>query len=176
MIVLSKPRSLLYILLSTSVAFTTWYFLKRKEHSSTLENGVQSISIFNFDSPESLSFANKLDFSSHASTNRTIWETVNSEQLHAGLERVEPGAEIPPHAHETEELFMVFSGEGAVYDAKGHVQMLYVGSMVHIKKHSTHSFKNLGNRPLLLMWILPKKPAQKDGFQFQQTYQDEKRV
>lgn len=104
-----------------------------------------------------------------ASTNRTLWTTVSTEQLHAGLERVEPGAGIPAHAHDSEEIVVVYGGRGVVVDHIGRKDELGIGSMMHFQRKAIHSIRNIGDEPLLLMWIFPVT-GDKRKFSFGQTY------
>lgn len=91
-----------------------------------------------------------------AKTNRTIWEVVSSREFHAGIQRVEPAAWIPSHSHETEEIIVVISGEGVVYDENGKGTPLAPGRMLHIEKNTQHAIRNINMvQPLLLIWSFP---------------------
>lgn len=100
---------------------------------------------------------------------RTVWETIDGSKnaLHAGLERVEVGAHIPSHSHNTEEIVLVYGGQGAVYDDRGREQEMTTGTMVHIAARSKHAIRNTGQDPLWLLWCFPSSSK---PFQFQQDY------
>lgn len=105
-----------------------------------------------------------------AKTNRTIWELVSSWEFQAGIQRVEPDAWIPSHSHETEEIIIVVSGEGLVYDENGKATHLTSGSMLHIEKNTQHAIRNINTvQPLLLVWAFPVRFGI-NKFQFQEKY------
>lgn len=104
-------------------------------------------------------------------TNRTIWEAVSTSELHAGLQRVEPDAWIPTHAHDTEEIIVVISGQGTLYDENGIGRQISSGNMVHFESGSKHTVHNSAmDEPLFLMWTFPRKFG-RAKFKFQETYQ-----
>lgn len=104
-------------------------------------------------------------------TNRTIWETVSTSELHAGLQRLEPDTWIPTHAHDTEEVIVIISGQGSLYDENGIKRALVTGYMVHIQGKISHTIYNTAkDKPLLLMWVFPRKFGY-NKFEFQDTYQ-----
>lgn len=107
---------------------------------------------------------------SNAKTNRTVWEVVSSREFHAGLQRVEPGAWIPPHSHDTEEIVVVISGDGLIYDENGMETPLVSGTMVHMDKKSRHAIRNINSvQPLLLMWSFPVRFGT-NKFEFRENY------
>lgn len=111
-----------------------------------------------------------LTFNEDSKTNRTIWETVSTKELHAGIQRIEPEAWIPSHSHDTEELVTVISGFGIVIDENGLQTELRQGSMVHIEKRSQHAIRNIAiDKPLLIMWSFPTRFGY-NKFQFRQRY------
>lgn len=104
-------------------------------------------------------------------TNRTIWETVSTSELHAGLQRLEPDAWIPRHSHDMEEILMIISGQGSLYGENGIERGLVPGYMVHIEKKWSHTIHNTAkDRPLLLMWVFPRKFGY-NKFEFQSVYE-----
>lgn len=144
--------------------YTTW------RNTGTPEPGIESpVSLFNVVSLAGLSRIAALNLDKDARTNRTIWETVNTNSLHAGLERIEVGAWVPPHSHTTEEIIVVCAGSGLVYDENGRSKPMKVGAMAHIAAHSRHAFRNVGDEPLLIVWLFPAKEAS-NKFEFRQRY------
>lgn len=128
-----------------------------------------SVRVFNIASNQGLDHATFLPLDKDPHTNRTIWQTVATSHVQAGLERLEPGAWIPPHSHHTEEILLVYSGIGEAYDENGHVMPLSPGSMVHIRRGGRHAFRNTGIHPMWLMWSFPRS-SNKRTFEFHQKY------
>lgn len=127
------------------------------------------LAVFNIATNTGLSAITSRTFDEQLHTNRTLWETVKSKQFHAGLERIESGAWIPPHAHDTEEIVFVYGGQGLLYDQTGVRREVTVGSMIHIGKGVRHAFRNSGTEPMWLMWSFPSS-AQGTRFQFEPNY------
>lgn len=127
------------------------------------------IRVFNIHTGQGLHRLTPQIFNEDAATNRTLWTTVETAQLHAGLERLEPHAWIPPHTHNTEEVVVVCKGVALVYDESGFAQRMDTGAMVHIEAYARHAFRNSGNEPLLIMWLFPALLAV-DKFEFRQRY------
>ena len=137
--------------------------------SSLYPSAPQNAATLTFYDPYTLqSSIPAIRFHQHPSTNRTIWETVDTTDLHAGLERVEPGAWMPPHAHDTEEIILFFKGIAMAYDGNGRKTKIYPGTMIHVKKGARHAFQNVGEEPLWLLWSFPGRASSK--FHFQQHY------
>eukprot|EP00172_Hildenbrandia_rubra_P004186 Plantae.Rhodophyta-Hildenbrandia_rubra.ctg7995.p1 GENE.Plantae.Rhodophyta-Hildenbrandia_rubra.ctg7995~~Plantae.Rhodophyta-Hildenbrandia_rubra.ctg7995.p1 ORF type:complete len:109 (-),score=7.32 Plantae.Rhodophyta-Hildenbrandia_rubra.ctg7995:236-562(-) len=74
-----------------------------------------------------------------------------------GLESVEVGSRIPYHAHEVDELILVYSGEAALEYGESEVRSsaFGVGSLVFVPKGVSHSIANRGAIPLELLWAFP---------------------
>lgn len=142
--------------------YTTW-------RNRTPVEPVSPVSLFNVVSGEGLSTIAAMVLDKDARTNRTVWETVDTSELHAGLERIEVAAWIPPHSHSTEEIVVVCAGSGLVYDFHGHSKPMEVGAMVHIAANSRHAFRNIGEEPLLIAWLFPSMFAS-NKFEFRQRY------
>lgn len=153
--------SILITTLSLSIPFLAALW------SSSAPSSPPSILSFNIHTP-SLSLTPKV-LDSDPRTNRTVWEAVSTAELHAGLERLEVGAWIPPHSHPTEEIFTIVAGVAHVYDEDGQYHRSGPGSLVHVRKQARHAIRNAGDEPLLLMWIFPASGDAKK-FQFQQRY------
>lgn len=136
--------------------------------SSTSENS--NVQIFDFNLPSALSTIPSLKMTENARTNRTLWETISSADFHAGLQKVEPDAWIPSHNHETEEIMIIISGQGKVYDDVGIPFVVTPGSMIHFNRERFHTIHNIkSDQPLLLMWCFPTRYGI-NKFQFQQDY------
>lgn len=142
--------------------YTTW-------RNRSPVDPVSPVSVFNVVTGDGLSTIAPMVLDKDARTNRTVWETVGSNELHAGLERIEVAAWIPPHSHSTEEIVIVVAGSGLVYDQNGHSKHMEVGAMVHIAANSRHAFRNVGEEPLLIAWLFPSIFAS-DQFKFRQRY------
>lgn len=128
------------------------------------------IAFFNVYDVNTTNPQHELPLTSTAKTNRTLWQLVNSSQLHAGLQRVEPGAWIPSHSHETEELIVIISGHAQVYDENGFSTHVSQGSLIHFTRGSLHAIHNTEtDQPLLLMWSFPNRFGY-NKFQFQDEY------
>lgn len=152
----------------TSVCLTAVITLNRSTPSP--EAIEQNISIFDVNSGVGLMDIIPKRFG-FPITNRTIWETVSTSEFHAGLQRLEPNTWIPTHAHETEEVIMIVSGQASLYDENGFERKLATGCMVHIKRKLSHAIHNTAqDKPLLLMWVFPRKFGY-NKFEFQDTYQ-----
>lgn len=143
-------------------AYTTWRSRKPVEP-------VSPVSLFNIVTGDGLSSIHAMTLDKDARTNRTVWETVDTNELHAGLERIEVAAWIPPHSHTTEEVIVVYAGSGLVYDENGHSKPMEAGAMVHIAANSRHAFRNIGGEPLLIAWLFPSMFAS-NKFEFRQKY------
>ncbi|KAI0561868.1 Cupin [Gracilaria domingensis] len=152
-----------FLLACVSVGITSLSFRKR----TTVDDGF--VNVYNVWTGVGVQRMQPLVLDSESSTNRTNWETVRSEQLHAGLERVESGAWIPPHSHTTEELVLVYDGRGYVYTENGRKAPIETGSMLHILSGVRHAFHNAGDQPMWLMWCFPVLKKD-DAFRFRQNY------
>lgn len=142
--------------------YTTW-------HSRQEVEPVSPVSLYNIVTGDGLSRVPAMILDKDARTNRTIWETVDTNEMHAGLERIEVAAWVPPHSHTSEEIIVVCAGSGLVYDENGHSTPMETGAMVHIAANSRHAFRNVGNEPLLIVWLFPSMFAA-NKFEFRQKY------
>lgn len=161
------PRGTLtsFVVAAVTVAvsvYSTW-------RNSPPVEPISPVALFNVVSMAGLSQIPAKIFDEDAQTNRTIWETVNTNSFHGGLERIEAGAWVPPHSHTTEEIIVVYSGSGLVFDENGHSKPLEVGAIVHIAAHSRHAFQNTGDEPLFIAWLFPVNLAS-SKFEFRQLY------
>lgn len=130
---------------------------------------ISPVRVFNLQSGQGLRHLTPQIFDEDATTNRTLWTTTDTAQLHAGLERLEAYAWIPPHTHVTEEVVVVYQGVALVYDESGFAQRMEAGTMVHIEAYARHAFRNTGIKPLVMMWLFPAMSAT-DKFEFRQRY------
>lgn len=147
-----------------SLALTCTNYLKSQERS---QGG--GLKFFNMGSDPGAHSIQPIEFHAHSHTNRTIWETVNTGELHAGLQRVEAGAWMPPHSHPMEEIILLFAGRGIAYDENGEKTEIWPGTMVHIKKGARHAFQNVGEEPMWLLWSFPTKLGVRK-FEFRDRY------
>lgn len=159
-------NTLLSILIAALTLTLTALTALRKQH---IYPNTSPIRVFDLHTGQGLHHLIPQIFNEDAATNRTLWTTVDTAQLHAGLERLEPHAWIPPHTHNTEEVVVVCKGVALVYDESGFGQRMDAGAMVHIEPYVGHAFRNLGNEPLLIMWLFPALLAA-DKFEFRQRY------
>ena len=77
--------------------------------------------------------------------------------LLAGVNYLAPGARIPTHFHDHEELQFILSGTGVALDATGHEHALEPGSTVYCAagRESAHGFANTGDEPLAILYAYP---------------------
>jgi quercetin dioxygenase-like cupin family protein len=77
--------------------------------------------------------------------------------LLAGINHLAPGARIPRHFHDYEELQFILSGTGVVIDSAGTEHPLEPGSAVYCAAGPTaaHGFANTGREPLGILYAYP---------------------
>lgn len=139
-------------------------------HPSDPVRPASNVRVFELQSNIGLDTVTPTVFDTDTKTNRSIWETVSTRELHAGLQTVQPEAWIPAHAHDTEELITVISGLAVLYDKNGVQTELRQGSMIHIEKKSHHAIRNIAtDEPLVLMWAFPARFGF-NKFQFRNEY------
>ncbi|CAN8061832.1 unnamed protein product [Agarophyton chilense] len=152
-----------FALACLSIGMTSWSFRK----SAPLHGG--SVNVYNAWNGVGMHAVPPLVLDSESSTNRTNWEIVRTAELQAGLERVEAGAWIPPHSHNTEEIVLVYEGQGYVHFENGRKTAIQKGSMIHIVTGVHHAFQNAADQPMWLMWCFPVL-EKGEAFQFRQRY------
>ncbi len=72
--------------------------------------------------------------------------------------RIEPGGHTPLHAHPWEHQVYIISGQGAVV-AKGQEVPLKADDAVLVAPGEKHQFRASGDRPLVLLCVVPNGPA-----------------
>ena len=87
---------------------------------------------------------------------RTLYELHTGEHLSCGTETVDPGCEIPMHAHESsEEVLFCTSGRGLIYIGAGEPATFEPGAMAHVPRGTPHRIVNSSQVELLgLTWTL----------------------
>jgi len=75
--------------------------------------------------------------------------------LIAGVNTLAPGARIPLHFDDHEELQYILSGDGLALDADGREHRLEPGSAVHCAagRSAAHGFVNNGQAPLAILYV-----------------------
>lgn len=78
------------------------------------------------------------------------------DKLHLHISEVAPGTRAhPPHQHDGQEIFYVFSGEGeVVYGNQSH--HLTANQAIHVDCGVLHGIRNAGNVPLRYAVIIAK--------------------
>ncbi len=88
---------------------------------------------------------------------RFIFEAgADSEQLHLHISEVAPGTRAhPPHQHDGQEIFYVFSGEGeVVFGEQKH--RLTDNQAIHVDCRVLHGIRNVGDTPLRYAVIIAR--------------------
>ena len=82
--------------------------------------------------------------------------------LLAGVNTLSPGAKIPLHYHDYEELQFILSGTGVALDATGQEHPLEAGSAVYCAAgpEAAHGFVNTGSEPLAILYAYPTPGGQ----------------
>lgn len=75
--------------------------------------------------------------------------------LISGVNELAPGAHIPVHFHDYEELQYILSGEGMALDADGREYRLGPGAAVYCAagRSAAHGFRNTGTTPLAILYV-----------------------
>jgi putative monooxygenase len=75
--------------------------------------------------------------------------------LITGVNELAPGARIPVHFHDHEELQYILSGEGVALDGAGRTYPLGPGDALHCAAGRTaaHGFLNTGGTPLAILYV-----------------------
>ena len=75
--------------------------------------------------------------------------------LITGVNTLAPGARIPLHFHDYEELQYILSGDGLALDADGREHRLEPGSAVYCAagRRAAHGFMNNGQAPLAILYV-----------------------
>lgn len=89
--------------------------------------------------------------------NRFVFEAGSDrEQLHLHISEVGPGQRAhPPHTHEGQEIFYVFSGEGEVLFGE-QTHRVRDNEAVHVDCQVLHGIRNVGETPLRYAVIIAK--------------------
>ena len=89
--------------------------------------------------------------------NRFVFEAGSDrEQLHLHISEVGPGQRAhPPHTHEGQEIFYVFSGEGEVLFGD-QTHRVSNNEAVHVDCQILHGIRNVGETPLRYAVIIAK--------------------
>ena len=88
---------------------------------------------------------------------RFIFEAgADTEQLHLHISEVEPGQRAhPPHTHDGQEIFYVFSGEGEVLFGE-QTHRVRDNEAVHVDCQVLHGIRNIGETPLRYAVIIAR--------------------
>lgn len=80
-----------------------------------------------------------------------------TDALLAGINELAPGARIPLHFHDREELQFILTGHGVALDSRGQEHPLEPGSAVYCAAgpESAHGFINTGTEPLAILFAYP---------------------
>lgn len=69
---------------------------------------------------------------------------------------IAPGGNTQKHSHDWEQEMFVHSGEGEVY-GNGHWNPVKPGDVVFIPNNEEHQARNSGNKPLVIVCLVPSK-------------------
>ncbi len=88
---------------------------------------------------------------------RFIFEAgADPQQLHLHISEVEPGTRAhPPHQHDGQEIFYVFSGRGEVLFGK-HTHLLTDNQAIQVDCRVLHGIRNVGQTPLRYAVIIAR--------------------
>jgi mannose-6-phosphate isomerase-like protein (cupin superfamily) len=89
--------------------------------------------------------------------NRFIFEAgADEDRLHLHISDVEPGTRAhPPHQHDGQEIFYVFTGEGEVmFGDTAH--RVTANEAIHVDCNVLHGIRNVGDTPLRYAVIIAK--------------------
>ncbi len=81
---------------------------------------------------------------------------LQAEHFVQGLVMIHPQGSVPAHEHETEETYIILSGEGVmtVGEKSRNIQRL---DIVYIPPFVTHSLKNTGKEEMEMMFVYAPK-------------------
>ena len=80
----------------------------------------------------------------------------NREKLHLHISEVGPGQRAhPPHTHDGQEIFYVFSGEGEVLFGE-QTHRVSDNEAVHVDCQVLHGIRNVGEKPLRYAVIIAR--------------------
>ena len=79
----------------------------------------------------------------------------NSHGLSCGLVQIPVGEELQLHSHSLQEIYLIRSGEGILLRRNLENQKVTKDSIVYIPGNHFHGLKNIGRKPLEVIWIFP---------------------
>lgn len=85
-------------------------------------------------------------------------QTTGSKNLGVSMCYVNPGEEIIPHRHESEEAYFILEGEGTMVLEKETIH-LEKNLCVYIPGNALHGQKNEGDVPLIILCSLSPAPS-----------------
>ena len=85
---------------------------------------------------------------------RAIEHANGSPMATMGYVTIQPGHEVPPHVHPTDDAMVIISGKGEVY-TKGENIPIEAGDHLWAPANERHGVKNVGNEPLVLVYTWP---------------------
>lgn len=91
--------------------------------------------------------------------------------LIAGVNELAPGARIPLHFHDREELQYILRGRGLALDALGGAHALAPGSAVYCAagRAAAHGFVNTGTEPLAILYVYTSPGAAPPSLEWLET-------
>lgn len=85
---------------------------------------------------------------------RAIEHSNGSPMVTMGQVTIQPGHEVPPHVHPTDDAMVVISGKGEVYSEGDNIP-IEAGDHLWAPANERHGVKNVGNEPLVLVYTWP---------------------
>ena len=80
---------------------------------------------------------------------------IKSHGISCGLVQIPVGEEIELHSHFPQEIYLIRSGEAMLLKKDGKDEKIRKDSVVYIPKNHPHGIRNIGSKPLEVIWIFP---------------------
>jgi quercetin dioxygenase-like cupin family protein len=85
---------------------------------------------------------------------RAIEHANGSPMATMGYVTIQPGHEVPPHVHPTDDAMVIISGKGEVYTEGDNIP-IEAGDHLWAPANERHGVKNVGDEPLVLVYTWP---------------------
>lgn len=84
-----------------------------------------------------------------------------NERTNGVIWYVPAGDEVPAHYHpETDDVWIILSGEGEYYTGGGKTFHIYEGMMIPAEKREVHGVKATGGKPLIFAAVSAPMPSE----------------
>jgi quercetin dioxygenase-like cupin family protein len=85
---------------------------------------------------------------------RAIEHANGSPMVTMGQVTIQPGHEVPPHVHPTDDAMVIISGKGEVYSQGDNIP-IEAGDHLWAPANERHGVKNVGKEPLVIVYTWP---------------------